>query len=101
MKSSMSQARFAEIKAADALHSVPQRRELIAALDEAVAEIHRGRVAYELLAACVGQLDFDSTESVPPQTREQWIEFVRQVDVRAQALTEAEEIERAKEGETR
>ena len=96
----MTQARLAEIKAADALSMVPQRRELIAALDEAVAEIHRTRDAYARLAACAGRLDFDSTESAVPETQEQWIEFVRDLDERAKALTEAEETERAKEGES-
>lgn len=57
-------------------------------------EVDRLRDAYELLAACVGRLDFDRSESALPETQEQWIEFVRAIDERAQALIEAEETSR-------
>lgn len=55
---------------------------------EMADEIGRLRGAYERLAACVGSLDFDRSESALPETQEQWIEFVRELDDRAQALIE-------------
>jgi hypothetical protein len=67
-----------------ALNAIAHRVEL-------VGEIDRLRDAYERLAACVGRLDFDRSESALPETQEQWIEFVREIDERAQSLIEAEE----------
>lgn len=55
---------------------------------EMADEIDRLRSAYERLAACVGALDFDRSESALPETQEQWIEFIRELDDRAQALIE-------------
>lgn len=91
----MTKARLEEIRAADAMHTIAERRELITALDEAIAEIWRQREAYDDLANCVGGLDFDRSESAPPQTQEQWFEFIRAIDDRANELVDAEDEERA------
>jgi hypothetical protein len=58
---------------------------------ELIAEVDRLCNAYELLAACVGRLDFDRSESAVPETQHQWLELVREVQDRADALIDAEE----------
>lgn len=55
---------------------------------ELLTEVDRLSNAYDRLAACVGRLDFDRSESALPETQEHWIEFIRELDDRAQQLIE-------------
>jgi len=50
---------------------------------------------FEKLAAVVGRLDFDRGESGLPETQEQWIEFVRELDDSAQKIIDQYEPEEA------
>jgi hypothetical protein len=109
MKAPMTKARLEEIRkhdagwadpvAADPYSAVAHRRELLAVVDAAVAEVNRVREAYDELAMCIGRLDFDRSESAVPETQEQWIEFVRELDDRAQKLIDADDEARGEEPE--
>lgn len=58
---------------------------------ELLADLDRLTDLFEKLAATVGRLDFDRSESAIPETQEQWIEFIREIDDRAQVIIEQNE----------
>jgi hypothetical protein len=51
-------------------------------------EVERVYGLIERLSAVTVQLDFDATESALPETQEQWIEWVRAMDERADKIME-------------
>lgn len=62
---------------------------------ELLAEADRLTGLFEKLAAATGRLDFDRSESAPPETQEQWIEFVREVHEHAEKIIDQYEGEAA------
>lgn len=72
----------------DAELRIEDLRQVLQQLADANRRADRYIDAFERLAAAVGQLDFDRSESGLPQTEEQWIEFVRGIDDRAQEIIE-------------
>ena len=55
---------------------------------ELLDEVERLSGLFEKLAAVVGALDFDRSESAVPETQDRWIEFVRELGDRAEKIVE-------------
>lgn len=88
MIKAMPRRRREEIRRADQsiLRSDPSPNSVYAHRRELIREMDRLSDLIERLDAAVGALDFDRSESGLPETQEQWIEFVRGVDEKAQKI---------------